>query len=181
MRSPCRATVASALWVAHPAAGVTSPLSAAVQQRPRYGGDNGNTKYAALPAIGRDKAPKRRVAWRWAREPALSVSYSGATNSFELTATTREPRLSVFDKTTGTLISETDLPANAGGSLMTIGLAPASSLSCRSVEAATPRSWWRFRWKSREALRSLVQRALAFVATGPDILLSPKGSAKHDD
>lgn len=53
------------------------------------------------------------------QEPAVSPEFSDATNAFEYMATTREPRLRVFDKRTGRLISETDLPANAGGSPMT--------------------------------------------------------------
>ena len=53
------------------------------------------------------------------QEPAVSPEFSEATNAFEYTRTTREPRLRVFDKRTGQLISETELPANAGGSPMT--------------------------------------------------------------
>ncbi len=53
------------------------------------------------------------------QEPAVSPEFSEATNTFEYMATTREPRLRVFDKRTGRLISETELPANAGGSPMT--------------------------------------------------------------
>jgi len=53
------------------------------------------------------------------QEPAVSAEFSEATNAFEYMATTREPRLRVFDKRTGQLISETELPANSGGSPMT--------------------------------------------------------------
>ena len=57
-----------------------------------------------------------------AQEPEIAVTFSETTNSFVLTATTREPRLSAFDKRTGELVSETALPANAGGSPMTYSL-----------------------------------------------------------
>lgn len=56
------------------------------------------------------------------QEPSISRRMSGATNTVEFTATTREPQLRVFDKRTGDLISETPLPANAGGSPMTYSL-----------------------------------------------------------
>jgi quinoprotein glucose dehydrogenase len=57
------------------------------------------------------------------QEPAVSQEFSEATNTFEYMATTREPRLRVFDKRTGQIISETELPANAGGSPMTYHVA----------------------------------------------------------
>lgn len=44
------------------------------------------------------------------QEPAVSPGYSEVTNAFEFRATTREPRLRVFDKRTGQLLSETELP-----------------------------------------------------------------------
>jgi quinoprotein glucose dehydrogenase len=53
------------------------------------------------------------------QEPAISGVFSQATNTFQFTARTREPRLSIFDKRSGQLLSETELPANAGGSPMT--------------------------------------------------------------
>ena len=53
------------------------------------------------------------------QEPAVSLAFSLANSAFQMTAQTREPKLSVFDKRTGHLLSETDLPANAGGSPMT--------------------------------------------------------------
>ena len=53
------------------------------------------------------------------QEPAVSPEFSEATNAFDYMATTREPRLRVFNKRTGQLLSETELPANAGGSPMT--------------------------------------------------------------
>ena len=53
------------------------------------------------------------------QEPAVSLAFSQASSAFQMTAQTREPKLSVFDKRTGHLLSETDLPANAGGSPMT--------------------------------------------------------------
>lgn len=56
------------------------------------------------------------------QEPAISARLSEATNAFEFTATTREPQLRVFDKRTGKLVSETLLPANAGGSPITYSL-----------------------------------------------------------
>ena len=56
------------------------------------------------------------------QEPATSVNFSDATNTIEYKATTREPQVSAFDKRTGRLISETLLPANAGGSPMTYSL-----------------------------------------------------------
>ena len=58
------------------------------------------------------------------QEPATTGRLSQTTNAFEYTATTREPKLRLFDKRTGQLVSEIDLPANAGGSPMTyrIGL-----------------------------------------------------------
>ncbi len=58
-----------------------------------------------------------------AQEPAISASFSQATNAFQFTATSREPKVSVFDKRTGQLLSETALPANAGGSPMTYSVA----------------------------------------------------------
>ncbi|HSF14752.1 MAG TPA: PQQ-binding-like beta-propeller repeat protein [Vicinamibacteria bacterium] len=54
-----------------------------------------------------------------AQEPELTGNYSSTTNSFDFGGRTREPVLSVLDKTTGTLLTEIPLPANAGGSLMT--------------------------------------------------------------
>jgi quinoprotein glucose dehydrogenase len=56
------------------------------------------------------------------QEPATTRVLSSRTNTIEFTATTREPNLSVFDKRTGRLLSETALPANAGGSPMTYQL-----------------------------------------------------------
>ena len=52
------------------------------------------------------------------QEPAVSQEFSEATNTL-VHGHHREPRLRVFDKRTGQLISETELPANAGGSPMT--------------------------------------------------------------
>jgi len=57
-----------------------------------------------------------------AQEPERAGGFSDATNTFVTTATTREPRLSAFDKKTGELVSETVLPGNAGGSPMTYSL-----------------------------------------------------------
>jgi quinoprotein glucose dehydrogenase len=54
-----------------------------------------------------------------AQEPAIATRMSEVTNALELTATTREPRLTAFDKRTGEIVSETELPANAGGSPIT--------------------------------------------------------------
>jgi quinoprotein glucose dehydrogenase len=54
------------------------------------------------------------------QEPAIAMQYSVTTNAFELLARTRTPRLSAFDKRTGQLLVERDLPANAGGSPMTL-------------------------------------------------------------
>jgi quinoprotein glucose dehydrogenase len=54
------------------------------------------------------------------QEPAISMQYSSTTNAFELMARTRTPRLTAFDKRTGQLLVERDLPANAGGSPMTL-------------------------------------------------------------
>jgi glucose dehydrogenase len=53
------------------------------------------------------------------QEPDASSTLSAATNTIEYKATTREPLLKVLDKGTGQLISETRLPANAGGAPMT--------------------------------------------------------------
>ena len=44
---------------------------------------------------------------------------SPVTNAFEVTAQTREARLRAFDKATGELVAQLDLPANAGGAPMT--------------------------------------------------------------
>jgi len=54
-----------------------------------------------------------------AQEPVIDGDFSSFTNTFETFAHTREPVLSAFDKFTGELLSETALPANAGGSPMT--------------------------------------------------------------
>jgi len=56
------------------------------------------------------------------QEPATSTTLSDATNTFELTATTREPCLRIFNKHTGDLIQEITLPANAGGAPITYNL-----------------------------------------------------------
>ena len=58
----------------------------------------------------------------------MAGGFSEATNSCVLTATTREPRLSVFDKRTSELVSETVLPANASGSPMTYSLGSSRSI-----------------------------------------------------
>jgi quinoprotein glucose dehydrogenase len=58
------------------------------------------------------------------QEPALSTSFSSTTNTFEFTATTREPRLRMFNKRTGDLLHEMTLPANAGGAPITYNVGP---------------------------------------------------------
>ena len=71
---------------------------------------------------GKTTTKARRGKRDAAQEPEITGGFSDSTNTFVLTATTREPRLSAFDKRTGELISETVLPANAGGSPMTYNL-----------------------------------------------------------
>jgi quinoprotein glucose dehydrogenase len=54
-----------------------------------------------------------------AQGPHLAYTRAPRMNSFELFATTREPMLRAFDKKTGELLFEIELPANAGGAPMT--------------------------------------------------------------
>jgi quinoprotein glucose dehydrogenase len=56
------------------------------------------------------------------QEPAHSTRFSTTTNTFEFTATTREPYLRIFNKRTGDLVQEVALPANAGGAPITYNL-----------------------------------------------------------
>jgi quinoprotein glucose dehydrogenase len=53
------------------------------------------------------------------QEPALTVRLAERGAAFEFSAETREPRLRAFDKATGDLLGEIELPANAGGAPMT--------------------------------------------------------------
>jgi quinoprotein glucose dehydrogenase len=76
-----------------------------------------------LPPLGwpsRGFALATRTLLFAVQEPAIAMQYSVTTNAFELLARTRAPRLSAFDKRTGQLLVERDLPANAGGSPMTL-------------------------------------------------------------
>jgi quinoprotein glucose dehydrogenase len=84
--------------------------------------DHPRLKSLSLPALGWPSrgfviATKTLIAA--VQEPATTGRLSQTTNAFEYTATTREPKLRLFDKRTGQLVSEIDLPANAGGSPMT--------------------------------------------------------------
>jgi glucose dehydrogenase len=49
----------------------------------------------------------------------VSTHFSNTTNTFEFTATTREPRLRIFNKRTRGFLHEAALPANAGGAPIT--------------------------------------------------------------
>jgi quinoprotein glucose dehydrogenase len=56
-----------------------------------------------------------------AQEPAIKQQLNTETNVFEKTGTTREPMLRAFDKRTGQMLADFELPANAGGSPMAFG------------------------------------------------------------
>jgi glucose dehydrogenase len=53
------------------------------------------------------------------QEPRVTVRLAERGAAFEFTAETREARLRAFDKATGGLVGETELPANAGGAPIT--------------------------------------------------------------
>jgi quinoprotein glucose dehydrogenase len=53
------------------------------------------------------------------QEPRVTVRLAERGAAFEFAAETREARLRAFDKATGGLVGETELPANAGGAPIT--------------------------------------------------------------
>jgi quinoprotein glucose dehydrogenase len=91
------------------------PLGSGPREHPRLRALN-------LPALGwasRGFVIVTKTLLVAVQEPESTSRLSPATNAFEYTATPREPKLRLLDKQTGQLVSEVDLPANAGGSPMT--------------------------------------------------------------
>ena len=75
-----------------------------------------------LPALGwasRGFVTVTRSLLLVTQDPAVSVRLSANGRVFELTATTREPKLWALAKDSGQVLGSIDLPANAGGSQMT--------------------------------------------------------------
>jgi quinoprotein glucose dehydrogenase len=91
------------------------PLGAGPREHPLLRG----LKLSALGWPSRGFVTVTRGLLLVTQEPALSVRLSANGRVFELTATTREPKLSVLAKDSGQLLGAIDLPANAGGSQMT--------------------------------------------------------------
>ena len=91
------------------------PLGAGPREHPLLRGLN-------LPALGwpsRGFVTVTRGLVLVTQDPALSVRLSSNGRVFEVTATTREPKLWALAKESGQLLGAIDLPANAGGSQMT--------------------------------------------------------------
>jgi quinoprotein glucose dehydrogenase len=91
------------------------PLGAGPREHPLLRGLN-------LPALGwssRGFVTATRSLLLVTQEPSLTTRLSANGRVFELTATTREPKLWALAKDSGQLVGAIDLPANAGGSQMT--------------------------------------------------------------
>ena len=106
---------------------------------------------ARRPAGHEDAAVRRPGA------AATSTSAAGrlhAATACRPTSRTREPKLFAFDKKTGAVVAEIELPGNATGGPMTYSRTAASSSSSRSAARTSPRSSWH--WRCRDLSRSCI-------------------------